>query len=85
MELPLRVKEHLGLDSDRSWVILEEVNTFAWPGLDLRPVRRGNSRIDYGLLPPKFFGRMIAKFTELRSKGGGSASARDEPVPAARK
>src|ERR1700722_5517161 len=28
VEIPLRVKEHLGLDSERSWVILNEVNVF---------------------------------------------------------
>jgi len=54
VEIPLRVKQHLGLDSERSWVIMDEVNVFTWPGFDLRPVRRGESRIDYGLLPPNY-------------------------------
>lgn len=40
VEIPLRVKQHLGLDSERSWVILDEVNVFTWPGFDLRPIRR---------------------------------------------
>ncbi len=40
VEIPLRVKEHLGLDSERSWVILEEVNIFTWPGFDLRPIKK---------------------------------------------
>jgi hypothetical protein len=35
VEIPLRVKEHLRLDSERSWVILNEVNVFTWPGFDL--------------------------------------------------
>jgi hypothetical protein len=31
IEIPLRVKQHLGLDGERSWVILDEVNVFTWP------------------------------------------------------
>jgi hypothetical protein len=82
VEIPLRVKQHLGLDSERSWVILDEVNVFAWPGFDLRPIRRGESRIDYGLLPPKFFELLIAKFTALRAQGDVASSSRDEPKAA---
>lgn len=78
VEIPLRVKEHLGLDSDRSWVVLDEINVFTWPGFDLRPIRRGESRIDYGLLPPKFFELLIAKFTELRAQREVASSSRDE-------
>jgi len=40
VEIPLRVKEHLGLDSECSWVIPEEVNVFTWPGFDLRPIKK---------------------------------------------
>ena len=79
VEIPLRVKEHLGLDSERSWVILEEVNIFTWPGFDLRPIKKGDSRVDYGLLPPKLFERLIAKFRELRAQGKVAGASRDEP------
>ena len=82
VEIPPRVKAHLGLDGERSWVILEEVNTFTWPGFDLRPIRRGETRIDYGLLPPKFFDRLIEKFKELRSQGKVAGASRDEPASA---
>ena len=82
VEIPPRVKEHLGLDAERSWVILDEVNVFIWPGFDLRPIRRGETRVDYGLLPPRFFDQLIAKFTELRAHGKIAAASRDEPAPA---
>jgi hypothetical protein len=36
IELPTAVKRHLGLDDERSWVVLTESNQFAWPGPDLR-------------------------------------------------
>ena len=84
VEIPPRVKEHLGLDGERSWVILDEVNIFTWPGFDLRPIRRGETRIDYGLLPPKFFDRLIEKFKELRSQGKVGGASRDEPASAAK-
>jgi hypothetical protein len=84
VEIPPRVKEHLGLDGERSWVVLEEVNIFTWPGFDLRPIRRGETRIDYGLLPPKFFDRLIEKFKELRSQGKVAGASRDEPTSAAK-
>jgi hypothetical protein len=65
-------------------VILDEVNIFTWPGFDLRPIRRGETRIDYGLLPPKLFDRLIEKFKELRSQGKVAGASRDEPAAAAK-
>ena len=32
LELPTVVKQHLGLDAERSWVVLSESNLFDWPG-----------------------------------------------------
>jgi hypothetical protein len=32
IELPSRVKQALGLDDERSWIVLDEVNQFTWPG-----------------------------------------------------
>jgi hypothetical protein len=84
VEIPPRVKEHLGLDGERSWVILNEVNIFTWPGFDLRPIRRDETRVDYGMLPPKFFDRLIEKFKELRSQGKVAGASREEPASAAR-
>ena len=56
IEIPRRVKEYLGLDFQRSWVIINEANLFAWPGPDLRPAPgQGPESIAYGLLPPRFF------------------------------
>src|SRR5688500_8167274 len=36
--IPPSVKKHLGLDRERSWIVLTEVNRFYWPGPDIRPV-----------------------------------------------
>src|SRR5665213_679176 len=54
VEIPLPVKRHLGLDDERSWVVIAEGNEFLWPGYDLRKVAR-KDRYDYGYLPPSFF------------------------------
>ena len=66
LELPLPTKTRLGLDGDRSWVILTEANVFAWPGPDLRPVRgRGAESIAYGMLPPKLLAMVRDRFLEV--------------------
>jgi len=54
VEMPQVVKERLGLDLERSWVMIDEANQFAWPGYDLRKVP-GREGYDYGFLPPRFF------------------------------
>ncbi|MEA3045294.1 MAG: hypothetical protein QOH47_3132 [Sphingomonadales bacterium] len=36
IEIPLNVKRQLGLDQDRSWIVLTELNRFIWPGPDVR-------------------------------------------------
>jgi hypothetical protein len=68
LELPLAIKQHLCLDSERSWVVLSESNLFGWPSPDLRRVGdRDDSSIAYGVLPPKFFTEMRRKFLALEA------------------
>lgn len=56
VEIPLKTKLRLGLDDQRSWVVLTEANLFSWPGPDLRPSVNGDlSTIAYGLLPASLF------------------------------
>src|SRR5262245_21440649 len=38
IEIPAVTKKRLGLDSDRSWIVLTEVNDFTWPGFDIRTI-----------------------------------------------
>ena len=52
VEIPLAVKTHLGLDSERSWIVVTEGNEFIWPGYDLRKLPHSD-RYDYGFLPPR--------------------------------
>lgn len=53
VEIPSDIKARLGLDDQRSWIVLTETNDFLWPGPDLRPAAPG--RPVYGVLPPGFF------------------------------
>lgn len=56
LEIPAPVKERLGLDGERSWVVVSEANMFAWPGPDLRFLPgKGPDSAAYGFLPPKLF------------------------------
>lgn len=43
LEIPSVTKKRLGLDSERSWIVLSEANQFTWPGPDLRPAVRGDA------------------------------------------
>ena len=69
IEMPAKVKQHPGLDSERSWAVLDGFNEFVWPGHDLRPIPGKAGQCDYGFLPPALFRRMAGKIIELRQKG----------------
>jgi hypothetical protein len=65
IEIPITTKQRLGLDAERSWIVITEANEFIWPGPDLRPVPGGElSTIAYGALPPRFFAHVRDKFLE---------------------
>ncbi len=62
VEIPAATKRRLGLDNNRSWIVLTEANRFTWPGPDLRPsLSGGAARVAYGQLP-------YALFEEVRQK-----------------
>jgi hypothetical protein len=66
IEIPFKVKQNLGLDSERSWIIIDELNQFVWPGLDLYPVWGGRpDQFDFGFLPPLLFDRIVRAISEL--------------------
>lgn len=67
IEIPAAIKAHLGLDDQRSWIVVSEVNDFVWPGPDLRPVPGAKpARYDYGVLPPGFFRKLRDQLLSLR-------------------
>ena len=63
IELMQQTKARLGLEGERSWIVLDEGNDFNWPGPDLRPVpERGPESIAYGFLPPRLFRAVRERF-----------------------
>jgi hypothetical protein len=58
IEIPADTKRRLGLDDARSWVVVNEVNDFAWPGPDLLPTV-------YGFLPPGLYRRIRDRIKAL--------------------
>jgi hypothetical protein len=64
--LPPKVKRHLGLDADASWIVLDEANEFFWPGVDLRPVSRSKPGVwTFGVLPTEIFDEIQTKLRTL--------------------
>ncbi len=79
VELPAGTKRRLGLDDERSWVIVSEVNRFRWPGPDLRPIAGTDpQRFSYGLLPAKLFLRIREKLIDVASRHGAPVVRRTE-------
>jgi hypothetical protein len=77
--LPATVKRHLGLDEQASWIIADEVNRFAWPGPDLRPVSRHDvDQFAYGFLPEDLFEALRALMLALFRTGTLRVTPRSE-------
>jgi hypothetical protein len=69
IEIPAVVKARLGLDGERSWVVVDEANVFAWPGPDLRMLPgQGAESSAYGFLPPGFFRVVRDRFLAADSR-----------------
>jgi hypothetical protein len=79
IELPQPTKTRLGLDSERSWVIVSEGNDFTWPGPDLRPVAgQGPESVAYGFLPPRLFHTIQDRFLAYARTGRAGTIKRTE-------
>lgn len=73
IEVPEEERRRVGLDDERSWVILSEFNAFMWPGSDLSPVpQREPDTFVYGRLSKGFFTRVLFQVqTLIRAKRVG--------------
>jgi hypothetical protein len=61
-EIPAATKRRLGLDDERSWIVVTESNRFTWPGPDLRPAISGDpASVAYGELPSALFEQVREK------------------------
>jgi hypothetical protein len=78
LEIPLATKERLGLDGARSWIVAADLNRFVWPGVDLRPTRRGTTTYSYGMLPAALFRQLRDQIVSLGRTGKASVTPRSE-------
>jgi len=63
IEIPPQVKQRLGLDEARSWILVSEWNEFVWPGPDLRRTPgQHEGAVAYGVLPPGLFRAVRERF-----------------------
>jgi len=72
VEIPHAIKQRLGLDAARSWIVIAEGNEFVWPGYDLRKVPNTDA-FEFGFLPPRFFNQVRNAFVAF-NRAGQSAS-----------
>lgn len=77
IKVPPRVRQALGLDDDRSWIVLDEVNQFAWPGYDILPVPGSKDRFAFGFIPPRLYDTVIARILELAAARHVTEISRD--------
>ncbi len=79
VEIPLATKKRLGLNDDRSWVVVSETNRFVWPGPDVRLIRRNRpGEFSYGFLPPNFFRQVRDQLVILYRAKRHSSTRRSE-------
>ena len=79
VELPAATKARLGLDSERSWIVVTEANSFTWPGPDLRFVGDGGPETSsYGMLPPALYQTVRARFAAHVRAGRANVTRRTE-------
>lgn len=65
IEIPAKVKQAIGLDDERSWVIVSEHNIDEWPNGGLSPVPGRPGEFSYGFIPPGLFAVIKVRFLEL--------------------
>ncbi len=67
--LPAKVKRHLGLGADASWIVLDEANELIWPGVNLRPISRAKPGVwSYGVLPQEVFEDVRTRLRAVRDQ-----------------
>lgn len=76
IEVPPATKHRLGLDNERSWIVLTESNRFVWPGPDIRPIDGETGY--HGPLPPALFEEVKRRFVELARSQRHKATIRSD-------
>ena len=78
VEIPPQVGKRLGLDDQKSWAILDEVNHFTWPGVELGQAPVNPPSVAYGFLPPALFAKIRTISARLARTGQANIVPRTE-------
>ena len=65
IEIPAAAKRVAGLDDEPAWIVLDQFNSFTWPGHDLHPAHRGTDDPVYGRLPRGFMKQVAVRFADV--------------------
>lgn len=65
IEIPSKVRQALGLDDERCWVVVSEYNIDEWPNAGIAPLPGRPGTFAYGFIPPGLFADAKAKFLQL--------------------
>jgi hypothetical protein len=76
LEIPAKVKQVIGLDDARSFVIVSEHNIDEWPNAGLSPIPGKPGVFGYGFIPPGLFAQIKARFLELARQNKSGAVRR---------
>ena len=77
LQIPAAIARELGLDGGLHWLRLDELNRFAWPGYDLRPVPGRPGSYEYGMLPSHLFERLRQAILQRQSIKAARTQKRD--------
>ena len=76
VQIPPKVRAHLGLDDQPCWVIVSEYNVDHWPTAGLALVPGTKDKFAYGFLPPGLFAQIKSLFLEVTERGAGLQTRR---------
>lgn len=76
VEIPANLKRELGLDRERSWIVTSEVNSFRWPGPDVRLV--GDGTPFHGAVPDWLFRKVRESVSARAARGKVDLTRRTE-------
>ena len=77
MEIPPAICRSLGLDGQRHWLRLDELNRFAWPGYDLRTIPGKTGEYAYGMLPRPVFEQLRTSILDRQKAKAPRIQGRD--------
>ena len=77
LEIPTAICRSLGLDGQRHWLRLDELNRFAWPGYDLQTIPGRPGEYAYGMLPQPLFEQLRTAILDRQKAKAANIQGRD--------